>query len=695
MSEQSTAARHWRLEAEEDGLVWLHLGVPGTRANVLSGEVLAELDGVLERLESEPPRGLILLSDKAQGFVAGADVREFDRFPDAAAARAAIERAQAVLGRLERLPCPSVALLHGYCLGGGLELALACRYRVAEDDPATRLGFPEVRLGIHPGFGGTLRGIRTLGAPAALAAMLSGRSLSARSAVKAGLVERLAPRRHLRAAARHLVQEAPAPRRPPLWAEWASAAPVRPLLAAYLRRKVAARAPRMHYPAPYALIDLWQRHWGDARAMLAAEAESVSRLLQTDTAANLIRVFNLQERLKSEARSDAFDGRRVHVVGGGIMGGDIAAWCALHGFAVTVEDTNRQALGRVVERADRLFRRRLKDPRRVRAALDRLQPDPAGDGIGRADVAVEAIFEDLEAKRELLARLEARLPAEAVIATNTSSIRLEALGEALQRPERLVGLHFFNPVAKMPLVEVVRGEHTADQAVARAAAFARRLDRLPLVVRSAPGFLVNRVLMPYLLEAVRLVEEGVPASLVDRTAVEFGMPMGPIELADAVGLDICLSVGEIIGRELAVEVPERLRALVQSGRRGVKAGRGFYEYRQGKPIKASPPRGYRLPDEVQDRLVLSLVNEAVACRREGIVADGDLVDAGVVFGTGFAPFRGGPLHFAARRPAQLADRLEALAARHGERFRPDPGWATFDDQTPTPSAAPTARAAED
>ncbi len=669
---------HWYTETDGDGIVWLHLDKADAATNVLSAEVLQELQGLLGEIESRAPRGLVFLSDKANGFIAGADVSEFTKLTDASDARRAIGAGQGVMDRIDALPFPTVAMIHGFCLGGGLELSLACRYRVAEDAPATRLGLPEVMLGIHPGFGGSVRAVRTLGAPAAMDLMLTGRTVSARAARRIGLVDHVAPLRHLRAAARSLVLNPPSPQRPGLTARAAGNALVRPWLARYLRRKVAAKAPKEHYPAPYALIEIWERYADQPRRMYEAEADSVARLILTRTARNLVRAFFLRERLKSAGRLDGYDPHHVHVVGGGVMGGDIAAWCALQGLRVTVQESNRENLGRAIARAHGLYRKRLKEPRAVQAAMDRLIPDLRGAGAAHADVVIEAIFEDEQAKSALFREIVPRLKPDALIATNTSSIPLESLAQALDAPERLVGLHFFNPVAKMPLVEVVSGPQTAPEVAARAAAFARRIDRLPLPVRSAPGFLVNRILMPYLLEAVTLESEGVPGAWIDRAAVRFGMPMGPLELADAVGLDVCLSVAGILAERLGGTVPERLRGLVAAGRLGRKSGRGFYEYPKGKPVKPAPDKGGAPPDDLTDRLILPMLDEAVACLRERIVDGPDLVDAGMIFGTGFAPFRGGPVEYIREQGVgALTQRLQRLEKAYGARFAPDTGWSTL------------------
>ncbi|HKK04939.1 MAG TPA: 3-hydroxyacyl-CoA dehydrogenase NAD-binding domain-containing protein [Gammaproteobacteria bacterium] len=677
---------NWQLDTDDDNIAWLRLDRADAGTNVLTAEILDELDAMLDTLTESPPRGAVILSAKPNGFIAGADVTAFTSLSDEKEALALIERGQSVMNKLETLPCPTVALIHGFCLGGGLELALACRYRIAEDGPRTRLGLPEVRLGIHPGFGGTLRMVRRVGAPAAMDAMLTGRTLSARAARKIGLVEYTVPERHLHNAARSVLLAPPAPRQPAWYLRLASHRLLRPLLAKYLVRNVTRRAPRAHYPAPYALIELWREHYDDPKRMLAEEAASVARLIVGKTAQNLVRVFLLQERLKAlgkperksggetDAQSNGLNPRHVHVIGAGVMGGDIAAWCALQGLQVTVQDNRKETLARVVQRAHELYTKRLKDRRLVRAALDRLVPDIKGNGLSRADVIIEAIFEDVEAKQNLFRSIEPKVRDDALLATNTSSIPLEELGRALRRPERLVGLHFFNPVARMQLVEVVHGPATDAGVSQRAAAFTRQIDRLPLPVTSTPGFLVNRILMPYLLEAVTLAEEGVPLAVIDKAAVDFGMPMGPIELADTVGLDVCLSVAKMLSADEDA-VPQRLRTLVESGRTGKKSGGGFYQFKQGKPVKPALPKGYSAPTDLQERLVLRLLNESVACLRDGVVADADLVDAGVVYGTGFAPFRGGPLHYLhSRGSVQLEKTLSGLKQRHGERFAADPGW---------------------
>jgi 3-hydroxyacyl-CoA dehydrogenase/enoyl-CoA hydratase/3-hydroxybutyryl-CoA epimerase len=671
----SDTGTHFRTETDSDNIVWLHVDKAGSGTNTFSTEVLNELDRELQSIAARSPRGLVILSDKSNGFIAGADIESFTRIETEAQALEFLQLGQAVFNRLAAYSVATVALIHGFCLGGGTELALACRYRVARDDAGTRLGLPEVRLGIHPGWGGSVRLTPLVGGLKAMDLMLTGRTLAGFQAKRIGLVDSVAPERQLRAAARRLILEAPAPARPGWLDRLSNSAVARPLLAAVMRRQVARRAPREHYPAPYQLIDIWQKHANDTGAMLAAEAQSVARLINDSSARNLIRVFFLQEQLKGLGRDSDYRPEFVHVVGAGTMGGDIAAWCALRGFRVSLQDQAPERIAPAIKRAHELFKRKLKIPRDIQAAMDRLMPDHKGVGVERADLVIEAIFEDAEVKRGLYRELEPRMKADALLATNTSSIPLEELAGALARPGQLVGLHFFNPVAKMQLVEVVNGSSTAAEVSARALAFTRQIDRLPLPVTSTPGFLVNRILMPYLMEAVTLESEGVAANLIDKAATGFGMPMGPVELADTVGLDICLHVAEVLASHFNAEIPERLKQLVADGRLGRKSGRGFYEYRKGKAIKPKLSGSEAQLEEIGDRLILRLLNEAVSCVREQVVGSADLLDAGLIFGTGFAPFRGGPMHhIEATGPDALQERLKQFTRRYGERFTPDPGW---------------------
>jgi 3-hydroxyacyl-CoA dehydrogenase / enoyl-CoA hydratase / 3-hydroxybutyryl-CoA epimerase len=671
--------RNFKLTRDADGIAWLLFDRADSSANTLSAEVLTELDTVLSALESERPAGLVVRSAKASGFIAGADVNEFRGAADPAPVEAAIGRAHAVIDRLEALKVPSVAVIHGFCLGGGLEVALACQSRIAID--GARFGFPEVMLGLHPGLGGTVRFTRLINPMQAMTLMLTGRTIDARKAKSLGLVDAVTQERHVRNAAKDAVFGRLKRARPGALNAILNSGPARRFLGSRMRNEAEKAAPHEHYPAPSALIDLWERHGGDRAAMLAAEKISFANLMVTPTAQNLIRVFFLREQMKKLAgpRNNV---HHVHVIGAGAMGGDIAAWCANQGMRVTLADMKAEPIGGAIKRAADLFGKITRDRIDVRDALDRLMPDLGGEGVPTADLIIEAVPENLELKQKVYAGLEPRMKPGAILATNTSSIPLQDLRATLKSPERLVGLHFFNPVSRLQLVEVVSHDGSDPQLLKEALAFVGAIDRLPLAVKSSPGFVVNRALTPYMLEAMVMLDEKVDKVTIDAAAKKFGMPMGPIELADQVGLDICLAVGDMLRSkfgELLPPTPAWLREKVAKGELGRKTGRGFYVWKDGKaektPASATAPQP---TDEMIDRLVLPMSNVCVACLHEGIVDNPDAVDGAMIFGTGYAPFRGGPLNYARDRGVDnVVSTLRALASKFGGRFAPDTGWDSF------------------
>ena len=627
--------QHWRLEVDAQGIATATLDKAGESANSLSAEVLREFSSLLDQLDVYPPKGLIIRSGKEAGFIAGADISEFSQLDTAEKGRALVERGWKLFNRLEAVKYPTLALVRGHCLGGGLELALACRYLLAVDESGTKMGLPEVMLGIFPGWGGMLRLPKRVGPAAALDMMLTGKTLDAKRARKMGLADDCVPPRVMEMAARQLVVSGQ-PRRPLLFMQKLMNGPLKSVVANGARKQVAKKARPQHYPAPYAIIDLWQKHDGNA----LAAPEVVDRIISSPTARNLVRVFGLQERLKGFGKDSDFKARRVHVIGAGVMGGDIAAWCALRGMTVTLQDQALERIAPALKRAQSLFTKKLRDPLKARAAFDRLIPDPQGDGVPHADVIIEAIFENVEAKHALFRALEPRMKPGAILATNTSSLKLEDLRTVLQRPERLVGIHFFNPVSMMPLVEVVEAEGADPAAVQAACAFVKQIDKLPLPVKSAPGFLVNAVLAPYMLAAMRAVDEGVSPETIDEAMLAFGMPMGPIELIDTVGLDIAMAAGKQLAG--GTDAPKCLLQRVEKNQLGKKSGQGFYAWSAGKPAKggaASVPAG------LAEKLVKPLIDRVEQLVADGVVADGELADAGVIFGTGFAPFTGGPLNY--------------------------------------------------
>jgi 3-hydroxyacyl-CoA dehydrogenase/enoyl-CoA hydratase/3-hydroxybutyryl-CoA epimerase len=667
----------WTLVTDADGIAWLAFDKPGTSTNVLSRETLLELDAHLQELRSKPPRGLVVRSAKSSGFIAGADVREFVQLSDADQAFELVRAAQRILDALESLPCPTVAIIHGFALGGGFELALACRYRVGVKGDKFSVGLPEVMLGIHPGFGGTVRAIRRAGVRTAMEMMLTGKTLRADKALRAGFIDKLVFPADAEAAARELITRQPKQRQPRFLDRLLSWPLARGLVRKQLLKQVRAKARPEHYPSPYAIIDLWSKHGARGEAAYEAEARSISDLMVGDTSRNLVRVFLLQERMKGLGGKINFPISRVHVVGAGVMGGDIAAWCAQRGLNVTLQDRELKFIEPALKRAREAFEKRLRDATKAGELMTRLTADVAGDGVPGADVIIEAIFENAAAKHELFARIEPRMKASAILASNTSSIMLEQLDDQLPDPGKLVGVHFFNPVSQLPLVEIVRGETSSEDSIQKAIAFTRKIDKLPLPCKSSPGFLVNRVLVPYLYEAMFALQDGIPIEVIDEAALRYGMPMGPVELADVVGLDVCKHVGEIVSGALNKQKPDtsRLDALLAAKKMGRKSGEGFYVWRDGKAVKPPGPVADP-PADLEDRLILALANECAAVLREGIVADADLIDAGCIFGSGFAPFRGGPLTYARKRGVDaVVARLRELSKTHGSRFEPDSGWS--------------------
>jgi len=667
--------QHWKTETDDDGIVWLCLDKADARANVLSSEVLIELNDIVEQLEQQKPKGLVLYSGKPGSFVMGADINEFTSIDTPERAYELTRLGQKMFDRVEDLPFPTVAAINGVCMGGGLELAMAFDYRIGPDSDERIIGLPEVKLGLHPGFGGTVRAVQLAGVRAAMPIMLTGNPVDSRKALKIGLIDRIAGDDDWRDVARKLIRTTPPRRRAPLLDRLLNLAPLRPLVRNMLLEQVRGKARKEHYPAPYAMIDLWAAEGASPKTGYEAEARSFGQMMCTSTSRNLVRVFFLQSKLKSQGNKTDKKIEHVHVVGAGVMGGDIAAWCALRGHTVTLQDREQQYIDPAMERAAKLYARKVRDENKRAATAKRLQADVEGTGVARADLVIEAIYENLEAKQALYKNLQEKMKPGALLATNTSSIRLEELRTVLREPQRFIGLHFFNPVAMLPLVEVIRCDDTEQEALDIGFAFTKGIGKFPLECASSPGFVVNRILAPYMGEAMMLAQQGVALREIDNAAVAFGMPMGPVELADSVGLDVALHVSRVLGDAINRPVPDSLVKMVDDGLLGRKSGQGFYRWEDGKAVKPAADDS-DVPADIQDRLILPMVNEAVACLSEGVVTDADLLDAGVIFGTGFAPFRGGPLNYARERGIdEVLSTLRTLADRHGDRFTPHSGWS--------------------
>ncbi|HHF7365546.1 TPA: 3-hydroxyacyl-CoA dehydrogenase NAD-binding domain-containing protein [Legionella bozemanae] len=665
--------KHWDLKRDSDNILWLGLDRKDTSINSINEEVLDELNSLLHEVSQDKNAiGLIVHSAKEKGFIAGADVNAFSKFETPAQAVDFLRKGQAVFARLQALTIPSVAMIDGFCMGGGYELALACTYRVASDEKDTRIGLPEVMLGIHPGWGGSVRLPQLIGGFNALSQIiLTGNAVHAAKAKSLGMVDEVVPVRQLKRAAVCFIKNKPLKHKPSFIQGLTNSAWLRKPIAALMRHNIAKRVRREHYPAPYAIVDLWEKEGGIGDRAYLKEIDSVEHLVSTGiTAKNLIRAFTLRERLKGFAKGSDFKANHVHVIGAGVMGGDIAAWCALRGLRVTLQDQSYTQIAPAIGRAHALYKKKLRKPRLIQAAMDNLTPDPEGHGIARADVIIEAVFENLAVKQEIMKKVEKLAKKDAIIATNTSSIPLDEMSSVMANPNRLVGIHFFNPVAKMDLVEVVSSTQTSKKVELNSCAFVNQIGKLPLPVKSSPGFLVNRVLMPYLMECVQLLDEGYSAETIDEAALSFGMFMGPVELADTVGLDVGLAVAENLTGHFGGTVPQRLRDMVKEGKLGRKTGQGLYQYKNGKPIKKQPSTP--IPPHIADRLILRMVNESAACLREGVVADADLLDAGMIFGTGFAPFRGGPMNYAKDFGTNNLENLfKTLESKYGERFKVD------------------------
>ncbi|NVK31118.1 MAG: enoyl-CoA hydratase/isomerase family protein [Gammaproteobacteria bacterium] len=639
---------HWHLKIDAESIAWLQLDCADMPNNVLSSGVLSELAEIVDLLENWIESNLIVAiactSAKTTGFAYGADVAEFAQFESATDVRKAMAEVHELFDRIEKLSVPTAVGIDGLCLGGGLELALAFGYRIAVRD-RTKLGFPEVRLGLFPGFAGTARSIRAMGGLNAMQLMLGGGMISAAKAKSQNLLQRLVDDPgQLRWSLRKALLSGAKARGPRPLAEATSLPGIRHLLARTMRQKVSAKANPAHYPAPYQLIDNWTTAGADAEQLKVLEQEHFPILMVGDTSKNLQRVFFLSEAMKRLAKG-AKPVKRVHVIGAGVMGGDIAAWCVASGLSVTLQDLDPEQIEKARERAQKILKRKLKSATLARNALQGLVADVQGKGVARADVIIEAAVERLDVKQNIFSSLEANAKPDAILATNTSALPLEEIAAQMTQPERLVGIHFFNPVASMPLVEVVKSVHTADEVLLGALGVVKQLGKYPVVVKSSPGFLVNRCLTAYMFKALELGQSGQAMTEIDHAALSFGMPMGPFELMDQVGLDIAASVGQNLGYEDGA-VADLLRHKIESGKLGKKSGEGFYQWINGKVQRQPCNCPEAKLDELAQKLLQPLIDEARACVAEGVVESEDFADAGLIFGTGFAPFRGGPLHYA-------------------------------------------------
>ena len=687
------------LKIESDGVAWLLFDDPDRKVNVLTAAVMERLNALLDELESAAAEGvakaLVVASGKDGSFIAGADVDEIAGITDPSEGREAASQGQSVFQRIADLGIPTVAAIDGTCLGGGTELALACDVRIASDRDETRIGLPETRLGILPGFGGTTRLPRLVGLPAAADIILAGKSVDARKAQRIGLIhERMHPGvldRRANEIALELAAGGTAPSRakPGLLQRAAEATPLGRKLILDQARKQVMKQTRGKYPAPLRAIEVMRQSAGKPMARaLELEAEALGDLIVTDVSKNLIHVFRLMEGAKKAGPAvDPRPVERVAVLGAGVMGGGVAQLLAYRGLSVRLKDIQQGALSTGLRHAREMFdklvsRRKLKE-REAADMMGAISPSLDYGGFGTIDLVIEAVVERMNVKKDVLRETEAEVREDAILTSNTSSLSITEMQGALERPERLAGMHFFNPVHRMPLVEIIRGEATSDEAIATVVALTKRLGKTPVIVKDGPGFLVNRVLTPYLNEAGYLLAEGAAIAEIDDALVDFGMPMGPLRLLDEVGLDIARHAGETMhdafGERLATS--PALVALEGTDRLGRKNGLGFYVYEDGRE-KHPDPEIYTLiggsqarsgipPRVIVDRCVLPMVNEAARILEDGIARSPGDVDLAMITGTGFPPFRGGLLRWAdsVGLPTILA-RLESFEREHGVRYEP-------------------------
>jgi 3-hydroxyacyl-CoA dehydrogenase/enoyl-CoA hydratase/3-hydroxybutyryl-CoA epimerase len=685
------AFRHLHLDRDTRGVATVTLEVKDSPVNVFNDEVAAELSSVVDQLENQPPRLAVFRSGKASGFLAGADVKQIQGLRTENDVRAVLAAGQNLFDRVERLPFPTVAVIHGPCLGGGLEFALACKYRIARDDAQTKIGLPEVMLGLIPGWGGTQRLPRRVGLRQALRMILEGATLSASKAVAAGLVDAAIPPAAFEAEVQRFIEDRLANRKllrrqKQNMFDWLldGTPPGRAIVFATVRKRIARRG--AHYPAlPAALRSVETGLRRGREAGFAAERDEFTGLVFSHVARNLIDLFFHRE--KARKLSTWAGGvqprpvRKTAVVGAGVMGAGIAQLLAFNKIPVVLKDLNAEIVAggmkKIADLTSDAAKKGLLTRDEAEAVLRNVTPTPDWQPLSDADLVIEAVVEREDIKKDVFRQLAERLAPTAVLASNTSALSVSRLAESTPNPERVAGLHFFNPVHRMNLVEVVRGKGTDDATIATLVELVRKLGKVPVVVADSPGFLVNRILFPYLDEAVRLVSEGVPGEDVDREAVRFGMPMGPLELLDQVGIDVAADVATSLGsmRGDPGPTPGRLAAMARDGWTGKKTGRGFYEYakeKRGKPTRwAAATAATRPAGDVQQRLIYPMINEAAKCLEGNVVTAAWAADLAMVLGTGFAPFRGGPLRTAdAIGLERLVRELDELRRVAGERFEP-------------------------
>jgi 3-hydroxyacyl-CoA dehydrogenase/enoyl-CoA hydratase/3-hydroxybutyryl-CoA epimerase len=653
--------QYWKLHIDSEKILWVTLDCPDRTANILSTIVRKELNDFIDgfNIQSEinehveEVNGIVFKSDKKSGFAAGADITEFKAL---AGTEDFIQQSRKLVldgwnlyEKLENLSndIPTIALINGFCMGGGFEFALACKYIVTIDQPNTKMALPEVQLGIYPGWGGIKRLPYRTGVLAAFDLILTGKAIDSRKAKKIGLSDFSTSPRTAISTCKRLINTKPERKKLSILNNLLLGF-LRPIVYQLLLSQVKKKVHPKHYPAPYGILELWKKHDGDPSVNLSIH----DKIIGSDTTKNLIRIFFLRERLKSIGKvkkgSHENSLKHVHVVGAGTMGADIAIWCAIKGFIVTLQDTSEEQMGKAILNAHKSISRKIKNKALSQKIIDKLIPDVSGQGIKEADVIIEAIVENLDAKKSLFKKIESLAKPNAILATNTSSIRLEEISSELISPKRLIGIHFFNPVRQMPLVEVVKTAIVDEKVECATYDFVNKIGKLPLPVKSSPGFLVNAVLGPYLQNSMRSIDGGYSPEQVDQAMKSWGMPMGPLELLDVVGLDVMVAAGKAMLKD--GDTPQCLEELYKNNHLGKKTNKGFYDWNKGKKIKQkSKPLNSIESFQLAENLIAPLIKQTEQLVKSGVVKDRELADAGVIFGTGFAPFRGGPLNYQSKK----------------------------------------------
>jgi len=681
----------------------LTFNLSGEKVNIFNTSVMKELDEKLKMLSGyNDIKCLLIRSGKTDKFIAGADIKEILTITDVEKGYRASHRGQEIFHKLTRLPFSTIAVIDGVCMGGGTEFILSCTYRLGTDNPKTKISLPEVNLGLFPGWGGSQRLPRLIGLQRSLDMILTGKSFDSRRAFKAGIIDRIIPKEMVMEAAVKFAEDIIAgkdllsrtKRKPKGLINFLlEKNPLGRLIIFRQAKKMVLQRTHGHYPAPFKAIRAIKKGYKKSLARgLEIEARLFSQVIGSPISNNLINIFQWTEAIKKENGTSnpeikVTSVKRVAALGAGVMGGGIAQLFASKNIPVRVKDIHYDAVAKAYQQASSILYSKVKRRQLTRLEYNHILGNITGtvdySGFKRVDLIVEAIVEDIEIKKKVFHELETQVGDDTIIVSNTSSLSIDAMATALTRPERFLGMHFFNPVHKMPLVEIIRGKDTSDLAVAIIFELTKHLGKTPIVVKDGPGFLVNRLLVPYMVEAITLLEEGHSLEQVDQVMVNFGMPMGPFELFDEVGIDVAYKVARILSQFMSDRMPDSdvLDKLVHNDRLGKKNGLGFYRYAGKKKYKDPVVSKFitirqktRLTrEEMTRRMVYPIINEAARCLEDKIVARPQDVDLGMIFGTGFAPFRGGLLRFAdTEGTSRIVEMLSRFTELYGNRFKPSP-----------------------